>query len=155
MVNEDIPNTPFFGAIVNGVQKNYEPVKGSKFEVSTNKLILAIDFDGTIVEDQFPYVGKPLPKSFESLIELKGYGVKLILWTCRSNEYLTDAVNFCEHYGLKFDYVNSPVPDKRFDKEKRSPKPFAHIYLDDRSYPGFSGWESFMDDFRRSYNIIK
>lgn len=145
----------FFDVINAGVQGKYYPNRGSRFEVPTNELILAIDFDGTIVHDQFPYIGHPIEGSFEALKELKSYGVKLILWTCRSQEYLTDAENFCKRNGITFDYVNKPVPDPHFGKpEDRSPKPFAHMYLDDRSYPGFPGWDVFMNEFRRSYNII-
>lgn len=151
-----MPNPTFFSAINQEVTGRYSPKPGTLFEVPTDKLILAIDFDGTIVKDQFPYIGHPNENAIESLQELKSYGVKLILWTCRSQEYLTDAVNFCKKNGVIFDYINKPVPDPHFGKpEDRSPKPFAHMYLDDRSYPPFPGWNVFMDYFRDSYGIIK
>jgi hypothetical protein len=64
--------------------------------------IISVDFDGTIVEHDFPRIGKPLPEAFEVLRELKEAGFKLILWTCREDHnrliaqrYLTHAVEFC------------------------------------------------------------
>ena len=62
-------------------------------------LIIAIDFDGTIVEDAYPKVGKPRLFAFETLKRLQSDGHRLILWTYRSGEKLQDAVNFCLENG--------------------------------------------------------
>ncbi len=35
--------------------------------IPRNHLIIAIDFDGTIVEDAFPRIGKPLIFAFDTL----------------------------------------------------------------------------------------
>lgn len=35
--------------------------------IPKNPLIIAIDFDGTIVEDAFPRIGKPLIFAFDTL----------------------------------------------------------------------------------------
>ena len=32
---------------------------------------------------------------------------------------------------------------------------FTTDNLDDRSFPGFPGWNTFMNEFRKSYNIKK
>ena len=42
---------------------------------------LAIDFDGTIVEDAYPRIGKAQPFAFETLRQLQTNGYRLILWT--------------------------------------------------------------------------
>ncbi len=51
----------------------------------TNKLIIAVDFDGTIVEDAYPKIGKPKLFAFETLERLQKEGHRLILWTYRSD----------------------------------------------------------------------
>ena len=109
-----------------------------------------MDFDGTIVEHDFPRIGRPLPEAFEVLKELKEAGWKLILWTCRedygykiSQQYLTDAVEFCAENGIEFDAVNETLEEHEFRPEdciKR--KPYSHWNIDDRNLGGFPGWLS-------------
>jgi len=53
-----------------------------------NTLIIAVDFDGTIVEDAYPKVGKPILFAFETLKKLQEDGHRLILWTYRSGNKL-------------------------------------------------------------------
>ena len=47
----------------------------------TKTLTLAIDFDGTIVEDAYPKIGKPNIFAFETLKKLQQDVHRLILWT--------------------------------------------------------------------------
>ena len=42
---------------------------------------LAIDFDGTVVDDAYPGIGKPKTFAFETLKKLQSEGYRLILWT--------------------------------------------------------------------------
>ena len=49
-------------------------------------LIIAVDFDGTIVEDAYPAVGKPKLFAFDTLKKLQNEGHRLILWTYRSGK---------------------------------------------------------------------
>ena len=44
-------------------------------------MIIAVDFDGTIVEHKYPKIGKELPFAIETLLDLKADGHQLILWT--------------------------------------------------------------------------
>lgn len=113
-------------------------------------MIFCIDFDGTVVENDFPRIGTPLPGAFETLRELKAAGHHLVLWTCREDEgfninkrFLTDAIEFCKEHGIEFDGINETPKEKEFrpeDSPKR--KAFAHVYIDDRNFGGFPGWES-------------
>ena len=48
-----------------------------------NNKIIAIDFDGTIVEDKYPEIGKPMIFAFETMKRLQNKGFRLILWTYR------------------------------------------------------------------------
>lgn len=104
-----------------------------------NSLTIAVDFDGTIVENRFPEIGKPLLFAFESLRKLQEEGHRLILWTYRSGEKLDDAVTFCEKNGLKFYAINSSYPEEEFD-QSISRKILVDIFIDDRNYGGMKGW---------------
>ena len=104
-----------------------------------NTSIIAIDFDGTIVEDEFPKIGKPMLFAFETLKKLQEEGHRLILWTYRSGSKLKDAVDFCKDNGIEFYAVN-----ESYDQEKMSTKISrkinADIFVDDRNIGGFIGW---------------
>ena len=54
--------------------------------------VLAIDFDGTLCTNNYPYIGKPNIELIERLKREKEYGTKLILWTCRDGKQLAEAV---------------------------------------------------------------
>lgn len=96
-------------------------------------MIIAVDFDGTIVEDKYPNIGKINPGVVKDLIRCKNKGDKLILWTCRTGKLLRQAVEYCKLAGLEFDAVNENLPEtiKQFGGDTR--KVYAHQYIDDRS----------------------
>ena len=98
-------------------------------------MIFACDFDGTLVEHDFPGIGKPILKTVEFIKDAKALGHKFILFTCRSGDHLSDAIDWCLDNGLIPDAVNddvSEVKNSEFEKNK-SAKPFAHFYIDDRN----------------------
>jgi len=105
----------------------------------TDKLIIAVDFDGTIVEDAYPKIGKPKLFAFETLERLQKEGHRLILWTYRSDIRLEEAVAFCREQGLTFYAVNKSFPEEQFDYTK-SRKIHADIFIDDRNIGGLLGW---------------
>ena len=102
-------------------------------------LIIAVDFDGTIVEDAYPSIGKPRIFAFETLKKLQEKGHRLILWTYRSETSLKDAVDFCKENGIVFYAVNKSYEEEVFDDTK-SRKIYADIYIDDRNIGGVLGW---------------
>lgn len=104
-----------------------------------DKLIIAVDFDGTIVEDAFPKIGKPRIFAFETLKRLQADGHRLILWTYRSGVRLDEAVSFCEDNGIIFYAVNKSFPEEQFDYTK-SRKIYADLFIDDRNIGGVLGW---------------
>jgi len=104
-----------------------------------DKLIIAVDFDGTIVEDAYPNIGKPIIFAFETLKKLQENGHRLILWTYRSGNKLEDAVKFCNDNGVFFYAVNSSFPEEQFDANM-SRKIHADLFIDDRNIGGFIGW---------------
>ncbi len=62
-------------------------------------LTIAVDFDGTLVENRYPEIGKPILFAFETLQKLQEEGHQIILWTYRSGIKLQEAVDFCESKG--------------------------------------------------------
>ena len=103
--------------------------------IKSNKK-LAIDFDGTIVEDAYPKIGKPNIFAFETLKKLQSEGYRLILWTYRSGKYLEEAVEFCRKNGVEFYAVNSSFEGEIFDGETQSRKIDADLFIDDRNLGG-------------------
>lgn len=103
-------------------------------------MIIAVDFDGTIVEHRYPQIGKILPNAFETLKDLQNAGHKLILWTIRDGISLQEAVDFCKQNELVFFAVNESCPNEEFNKYI-SRKIIADIYIDDRNIGGFIGWD--------------
>lgn len=102
-------------------------------------LIIAIDFDGTIVEDAYPNIGKPMIFAFETMKKLQSEGHRLILWTYRTDKKLQEAVDFCKQQGLEFYAINKSYPEEEFDG-KISRKINATFFVDDRNIGGFIGW---------------
>ena len=74
-------------------------------------LIIAVDFDGTIVDDAYPGIGKPKMFAFQTLKKMQENGHRLILWTYREGPSLDEAVAFCRSR-----YIESPVPNKGIDE---------------------------------------
>lgn len=99
--------------------------------------IYAVDFDGTLCESQWPGIGKPNKKLIEHLIDRRKHGAKVILWTCRVNKRLQEAVDWCKEHGLEFDAVNDNLPEmvEKFGNNAR--KVFADCYIDDLSVDKF------------------
>lgn len=108
--------------------------------ISQNKLIIAVDFDGTIVEDAYPGIGDPMIFAFDTLKKLQEEGHRLILWTYRHGKRLDEAVEFCKSKGIEFYAINKSFPEEKFTGEEASRKIHADFFIDDRNIGGFNGW---------------
>lgn len=96
--------------------------------------ILAVDFDGTIVENKFPDIGKPNYAVIETIHDYKAMGWKIILWSCRTDDMLQNAVNYCKNqFNLDFDAVNDNLPEVQQYFGGNTRKVFANLYWDDRN----------------------
>jgi hypothetical protein len=100
---------------------------------------IAVDFDGTIVDHEYPLIGKEKLFAFQTLRELEKLGARLILWTFRAGKELDEAVEYCRKNGIEFYAVNKNYPEEIFD-EAVSRKIDADIYIDDKNVGGFPGW---------------
>lgn len=95
--------------------------------------ILAVDFDGTLVENKFPEIGEVNPVMWKAVSAYKAAGYRIILWSCRTDTMLKDAVEFCAERGLTFDAVNENIPEVQAYYGGDTRKVFADMYIDDRS----------------------
>ena len=128
-------------------------------------MIIGIDFDGTCVSHEFPYVGKDIG-SVPVLKKLVENGHQLILWTMRSDSskglFLAAAVKwFADNeiplYGIQTNPTQSEWTS--------SPKAYCEMYIDDAalgcplkkdieiSSRGFVNWEK-VEEILISRNII-
>lgn len=101
--------------------------------MNRNYKIYCVDFDGTLCENKYPEIGQPNMVLIDYLKRKREQGHKLILWTCRCEERLKDAVGWCRKWNLFFDAVNANLPEmiEQFGNDCR--KVFADFYIDDRT----------------------
>ncbi len=104
-------------------------------------MVIAIDFDGTIVEDRYPEIGTELPFATETLRMLIRDHHRLILWTVREGKCLEDAVEWCRQRGVEFYAVNKDYPEEEMSKNNHySRKLKADFFIDDRGIGGLPEW---------------
>ena len=94
---------------------------------------IAIDFDGCLCTDAFPAIGEPNWPVIKRAQAEQRAGAGLILWTCREDQLLLDAIAACESWGLTFDAVNESLPDWIEEFETRPRKVGASEYWDDKA----------------------
>jgi hypothetical protein len=95
--------------------------------------IIAVDFDGTLCEDEYPGIGAPNVPLLALLKDEAINGAKIILWTCRTGELLEQAAEWARRRGVPLAAVNENLPEsmERFGGDTR--KVFADVYVDDRA----------------------
>lgn len=70
-------------------------------------MIIAVDFDGTVVEHvnmvhKHPQLGQPVPGAIDALKSFQELGAKIILWTMRS-----ERMNGQNHIDIAVEYLHS------------------------------------------------
>jgi len=92
----------------------------------------AFDFDGTIVELEFPKIGAIIENQVSYMRMLwEDLSNIIIVWTRRSGDYINQMKEFMLKNKIPFDFINE---NPLFDTGSR--KIFAHEYIDDRNYRG-------------------
>ena len=124
-------------------QMFFEP---SKFQLNENNgrkhMVVAIDFDNTIVYSNYPKIIKPLPYALDVIkILMNDKYTTLILWTCREGKDLEDALNWLDIHNIHFDYINENSKE-RIELYGTNPRKIgADLFIDDHSYEGIEGIE--------------
>lgn len=109
-------------------------------------MIIAVDFDGTIVEHEYPKIGKPIPFAIETLLQLQRDRHQLLLWSVRDGHLLQEAVDYCAKKGLHFYAANKNYPEEEVETASR--KLNADLFIDDRNLGGLPDWGII-------YNVVK
>ena len=103
-------------------------------------MVIAVDFDGTIVEHRYPKIGEEVPFAVETLKLLQQDKHRLILWSVREGELLDEAVEWCKQRGLEFYSVNKDYPEEEKKHQGFSRKLKADLFIDDRNVGGLPDW---------------
>ena len=109
--------------------------------ICPNAKVIAVDFDGTIVEHKYPKIGDEMMFAVATIKALQSKGHRLILWTYRKGKELDEAIEFCTKHGLIFFAVNENYPGETAQGDF-SRKVNADIFIDDRNVGGFIGWDA-------------
>ncbi|MCI6160792.1 MAG: hypothetical protein MR681_05595 [Prevotella sp.] len=104
-------------------------------------MVIAIDFDGTIVEHKYPEIGKELPFATDTIKMLIADRHQVILWSVREGKLLQDAVDWCKNRGIEFYAVNKDYPEEDIENNDHfSRKLNADLFIDDRNIGGLPDW---------------
>lgn len=90
-------------------------------------MVIALDFDGTVVTHEYPYIGEDIG-AVPVLKELVVAGHQLILFTMRSGKLLDDALAWFERNGIELYAVNENPEQVSWTS---SVKVYANMYIDD------------------------
>lgn len=91
-------------------------------------MIIAVDFDGTIVDHNYPRIGLPVPMALYYLKAWHDQSIDIILWTVRSESLLDDAVQYMKDANIVLYGVNKNPAQHSWS---RSEKVVADVYIDD------------------------
>lgn len=104
-------------------------------------MVIAVDFDGTIVEHEYPKIGEEIPFATETLRMLINDHHKLILWSVREGKLLDEAVEWCRERGVEFYAINRDYPEETTQNNNHfSRKLKADLFIDDRNLGGLPDW---------------
>lgn len=91
-------------------------------------MIIAVDFDGTCVEHEYPEVGMDVEGAVDVLKALRANGHRIILFTMRSGSKLDAALRWFKERKIELWGINENPEQKEWTT---SPKVFADLYIDD------------------------
>jgi hydroxymethylpyrimidine pyrophosphatase-like HAD family hydrolase len=94
---------------------------------STRPKILAVDLDGTLLKDDHPTLGKPIPEVVAVLRDVRAAGWKITVWTVRDED--TEVRKHLKDADVPFDYIN----ENPFGPPNGSRKIYADVYLDNHA----------------------
>ena len=104
-------------------------------------MLIAVDFDGTIVTHKYPEIGEEIPFAIDTLKMLRQDGHRLILWSVREGRLLKEAVDYCRQRGLEFYAVNRDYPEETTESNPHfSRKLKVDLFIDDRNLGGLPDW---------------
>ena len=83
------------------------------------------------MENNFPDIGAINEEVLRDMVyEKKVKGTVIIIWTCRSGEYMKEMWDFLDKNDIPYDYINRNYPHLGFETGR---KIYADEYWDDRA----------------------
>jgi hypothetical protein len=113
--------------------------------------IIAIDFDGTIVDQAFPRIGE-IKKHAKEVINRLYEDYYIIIWSCRCGCDAKLMQAYLDKQGIKYHTINRNISDISFGELEYIPHPkvFAHVYIDDRGLIQLPSWKKIEKIVRRN-----
>ena len=105
------------------------------------KLVLAIDFDGTIATINFPEVGEIRKDAAKYIRKLYREGHHIVINTCRSGKAEGLAEDFLKAHDIPYHYINSNLPELIVEYKQDCRKISADYYIDDKCLMGLPSWQ--------------
>jgi hypothetical protein len=94
-------------------------------------MVIAIDFDGTIVYNEYPEIGDLKFGAKKYINKLAKRGHEIIIWTCRSSaDDLNSMYRFLIKNKIDFGRINRNSDVVTFGCK---PKIYANVFIDDRN----------------------
>lgn len=97
---------------------------------------ISIDYDDTIVYQDFPNSGTIKPNAKEVINKLYDEGHHILIWTCRAFENAKTAKRYLIECGVRFHLINENLPSNIEQYGGDTRKMSADIYIDDRQLGG-------------------
>ena len=107
---------------------------------SEDAKVVAIDFDGVIVKEAWPSIGKLLPGAVQAMRRINARGFWIIVHSCRAGKHQDEAIAFLRDKGVPFDAFNANLEHRTSKYGSDCRKMSADVYVDDRNLGGFPGW---------------
>lgn len=116
------------------------------------KLVISVDFDGTLVTDKFPEVGELRTGAKYFVNKLYNEGHYIIINTCRSGGHEGKVEDFLEKEGVYYHYINSNLPELIEHYKQDCRKISADFYIDDKCVAGLPPWYKIYDILMNKYS---
>ena len=98
------------------------------------KLVIAVDFDGTIVTNKYPDIGYLKRNAKKVINELYDAGHEIIINSCRQGKEEQDMIDFLKQMGIKYSAVNENLGYRIEEYGNDCRKIGADVYIDDKEY---------------------
>ena len=99
------------------------------------KLVIAIDFDGTIVTNKYPDIGYLKRNAKDVINKLYNQGHDIIINSCRQGKEEREMVEFLLDNEIMFDEINENLCYRIEEYNNDCRKIGADVYIDDKAYP--------------------
>lgn len=98
------------------------------------KYCVAVDFDKTLCDSYYPFLGDEIEPICNFIRSIQDLDIVLILNTCRTGFYLSDALMWCNEHHIYFDYINGNDPQRIIEYGADSRKISCNMMIDDSCY---------------------